>query len=80
MAEYKLYYFDARGRGELIRLLFAAAGKKFEDVRFKAEQWPEYKPKAPFGQAPFIDIIEEGKTTTMAQSIAISKKSRKMLI
>ena len=73
MSEYKLYYFDLRGRAEIIRLLFAAAGKKYQDIRFKREQWPEYKQKAPFGQAPYIEIIEGGKTLTMAQSIAISR-------
>ena len=73
MAEYKLYYFDTRGRAEIIRLLFAAVGQKYEDVRFSMSTWPEYKSKSPFGQAPFIEIIEGGKSFTMSQSIAISK-------
>ena len=73
MTEYKLYYFDIRGRAEIIRLLFATAGKKYEDVRFPMDKWPEYKSKSLFGQAPFIEIIEGGKSFTMAQSIAISK-------
>jgi len=71
-AEYKLYYFDIRGLGEIIRLLFAAADKKYEDVRFSRDKWPEYKPKAPFGQAPFLEITEGSNTWVMAQSIAIS--------
>jgi hypothetical protein len=33
MAEYKLHYFPARGRAELIRLMFVAGGAKFEDIR-----------------------------------------------
>lgn len=74
MAEYKLFYFDLKGRGEIIRLIFHAAGKKFEDVRFKREQWPEYKSKSPFGQCPFLEIKEGSNTVVMAQSIAISTK------
>ena len=39
MSTYKLYYFDARGRGESIRIILAQAGVKFEDVRFSKEEW-----------------------------------------
>ena len=42
---YKLYYFNFRGRAEVIRIILAQAGVKYEDVRFEAEQWAkEYKP------------------------------------
>ena len=48
MANYRLYYFDVRGRGELIRLIFAYAGEPFDDFRFReingVSQWfHEYK-------------------------------------
>ena len=72
MAEYKLYYFDLKGRAEIIRLLFAAAEKKYEDIRYPKEKWPEYKPKAPFGQCPFLEVIEGSNTLVLSQSIAIS--------
>ena len=36
MSEYKLHYFNIRGKGELIRLIFAAAGEEYEDIRYKA--------------------------------------------
>lgn len=72
MADYKLYYFDLKGRAEIIRLLFAAAGQKYEDIRFPKEKWPEYKPKAPFGQCPFLEVTEGTNTLVLAQSISIS--------
>ena len=42
--KYKLTYFNLRGRAETIRMLFAAADVKFEDVRITFEEWPELKP------------------------------------
>ena len=43
MPQYKVNYFDARGRAELIRLIFVEAGKEFVDNRFKREQWLKEK-------------------------------------
>ena len=45
MSTYKLYYFNFRGGGETIRIIFAQAGVKYEDIRFsEGEQWAkEYK-------------------------------------
>ena len=41
MVNYKLNYFNGRGRAEISRLIFAAAGVKFEDNRI--EDWPKAK-------------------------------------
>lgn len=67
MASIKLFYFTYRGRGEVSRLLLAASGQAWDDVRFSGEEWPKYKPNAPFGQAPYLE--HEGKT--YCQSVAI---------
>ena len=44
MPSYKVYYFNARGFGEMLRLAFAEAGVEYEDVRYNHEEWPKHKP------------------------------------
>ena len=44
MPSYKLTYFPGRGRAEPIRMCFAAADVKFEDVRIAGEEWAAFKP------------------------------------
>nr|QVK45610.1 glutathione S transferase [Brachionus paranguensis] len=73
MVTYKLYYFNMKGRGELIRLLFAASGQKYEDFRIEKNDWPEYKAKSPFGQAPYLEITNGKKTMILSQSVAIGR-------
>ena len=43
MPSYKLTYFNTRGRAEVIRLLFAAAGVKYEDCRVNVEEFEKLK-------------------------------------
>ncbi len=42
--EYKLIYFHARGRAELIRFLFEHLEIQYEDQRMTFEEWPSIKP------------------------------------
>ncbi|KAK2140428.1 hypothetical protein LSH36_1353g00010 [Paralvinella palmiformis] len=44
MPKYQLMYFDAKGRAELARWLFAAAGQEYEDKRLTFEEWAVIKP------------------------------------
>lgn len=43
MPEYKLIYFNARGRAELIRWIFAYGDIAFTDERFERNDWPAKK-------------------------------------
>ena len=43
MPTYKLFYVNARGRAEIVRLTFAQADVEYEDIRFGREEWPKYK-------------------------------------
>ncbi|XP_065898846.1 hematopoietic prostaglandin D synthase-like [Dysidea avara] len=57
MPSYKLYYFNAKGAAEPIRLIFAQAGVKYEDFRFEGEDWgKKYKAEMPFGRAPVLEV------------------------
>lgn len=69
MSDYKLTYFDGLGLGEIIRLIFAAAGVPFTDVRITHDQWPAIKPSSPSGTVP---ILETGGQTYF-QSLAIAR-------
>ncbi len=44
MVQYKLIYFNAKGRAEIARQLFAQAGVAYEDKRLEGDQWPALKP------------------------------------
>jgi len=69
MTSYKLTYFNVRARAEVIRLIFAAAGVEYEDVRITRDQWPALKPETPFGQLPMLEV--DGQK--LSQSIACAR-------
>lgn len=57
MSKPKLTYFDAPvSRGEECRLAFHIAGVDFEDVRIKQTEWPDLKPRTPFGAVPTLEL------------------------
>ncbi|XP_077999729.1 hematopoietic prostaglandin D synthase-like [Glandiceps talaboti] len=71
MPKYQLRYLNFRGRAETTRLIFAAAGVEYDDIRFELEDWPKEKAsgKYPFGQSPILEV--DG--IVLAQSRAIAR-------
>ena len=57
MSEYKLTYFNGRGRAEFTRLIFTAAGQKFTDERFELSEWPSKKAGIYIVLNPRLNII-----------------------
>ena len=43
MPNYTLYYFNGRGRAEILRMMFAAANVKYMDKRFEFNEWDKYR-------------------------------------
>ena len=66
--KYTLTYFDAKGRAEISRLIFAAANVEYIDDR--VTDWPEGKDQAPLGQMPYLTIDGSIK---IPQSMAIAR-------
>lgn len=62
MANYKLTYFNIKGRAEVARFIFAQAGVKYEDKRIEKEEWPALKPNTPVGSLPILEV--DGKQLT----------------
>ncbi|CAF4878564.1 unnamed protein product [Pieris macdunnoughi] len=69
-----LYYFPFKGLGEGLRMLLSYGGQKFEDHRVPKDQWPEFKPKTPFGQMPVLEINGKKYSQTLAMSRYLGRK------
>jgi len=54
--DYKLTYFPAKGRGEVIRILLSLAGEEFEDERISGEDWAKFKPQTPLKAMPVLSM------------------------
>ncbi|XP_050416487.1 glutathione S-transferase [Patella vulgata] len=69
MPKYFLHYFDMKGRGEIIRFLFAAGGVQYGENVVQLPDWPAQKPNHALGQLPVLEI--DGKP--FPESISISR-------
>jgi glutathione S-transferase len=72
MSKPKLYYFGIRGRGEIVRMVFAAGNIDFEDIRLTKEQWAEQKKNSPTGVMPYVDTGDKSQGL-LSQSGAIAR-------
>ena len=63
----RLTYFNFRGLGEPIRLIFADLGLAFEDRQVDFVGWEALKPGMPFGQMPMLEI--DGRRIVQSHAI-----------
>ena len=69
MPNYKLIYYNGRGRAELSRFLFAQAGVAYEDNRVTGEELQVLKPSLPTGLVPVLEV--DGKMLAGSGPIAL---------
>ncbi|XP_077999274.1 hematopoietic prostaglandin D synthase-like isoform X1 [Glandiceps talaboti] len=71
MPKYQLRYLNVRGRAETTRMILAAAGVEYDDIRFEDDEWLKEKEtgKYPFRQLPILEV--DG--VILAQSRAIAR-------
>nr|BAR90788.1 S-crystallin 6 [Idiosepius paradoxus] len=70
MPNYTLYYFNGRGRAEICRMMFAAAGVQYTDKRFEFNEWDRYRKEMPSDCVPVLDIDGNQK---MPETMAICR-------
>ena len=67
----KIYYFDAPGRAEMIRMMLKYLGLPFEDVRIKFEDWAKEKTSGKFElqQVPVVECEPCGVRLSQTDAI-----------
>ena len=80
MPTYKLHYFNVKGAAEPIRLIFAQAGVKYEDVRLSQEEWAEFKPKTPYSVMPVLDVDGKNLSEVEPSRILLDEASRRRML
>ncbi|CAD5120507.1 DgyrCDS9074 [Dimorphilus gyrociliatus] len=54
--KYELIYFNARGRAEGVRYIFALTGQDYTDSRYTNEEWQKIKNDIPSKQVPALKV------------------------
>ncbi|XP_053619370.1 glutathione S-transferase 2-like [Plodia interpunctella] len=67
MPKVEFYYFQAKALGEGARMLLAYGGQEFKDIRIPDNDWPQFKPKTPYGMMPYMII--DGKIYTQCTAM-----------
>nr|P27010.1 RecName: Full=S-crystallin 2; AltName: Full=OL2 [Enteroctopus dofleini]AAA29387.1 S2-crystallin [Enteroctopus dofleini] len=70
MPSYTLNYFNHRGRAEICRMLFAAAGVQYNDRRIETSEWSNMRSKMPCSMMPMLDIDNRHQ---IPQTMAIAR-------
>nr|AAB01054.1 S-crystallin [Doryteuthis opalescens] len=70
MPNYTLYYFNGRGRAEILRMLMAVGGVQYTDKRFEFNEWDKYRNDMPSMCVPVLDIDGQNK---MPETMAIAR-------
>ncbi|GAB1598760.1 S-crystallin 3 [Argonauta hians] len=70
MPSYTLHYFNHRGRAEICRMLFAAAGVQYNDRRIESSEWESMKNKMPCSMMPMLELDNR---TQIPQSMAMAR-------
>jgi len=70
MPTYTLYYFNGRGRAEVLRMIFTVAGVKFMDKRFEFSEWDRYRNDMP---GMCVPVLEMDKGLKMPETMAIAR-------
>lgn len=68
---YTLYYFDAKGRAEPMRILLAHAGVEYTDKRLDRKEWGNLKQNMPNKKVPVLELDDGMQKTNLGQSGAI---------
>jgi len=67
MPNYKLIYFNSKGKAEVARILFAYSETPYEDIRLTKEEFAPKKSTFPFGQIPVLEV--DGNVLAQSQAI-----------
>ncbi|CAI9723167.1 S-crystallin 3-like [Octopus vulgaris] len=70
MPSYTLHYFNHRGRAEICRMLFAAAGVQYNDRRIEYSEWDNMRNKMPCNMMPMLELDNR---TQIPQSMAMAR-------
>lgn len=68
---YTLYYFDAKGRAEPMRILLAHAGVEYTDKRLERKEWGNMKQNMPNKKVPVLELDDGMQKTKLGQSGSI---------